>query len=387
MGAHIRGRAADGFRIALGSLSVVAIAALAGAVLIALTGGNPIKTYGAILSGSGLQWFVPWLGAGERTSAAFGLQQTLIMFVPLVLLGVAVAIPLRAGLFNIGGTGQYLLGSFSAALVGSWFTGLPALIHLPLAVLAGVAAGAVWAAVAGVLRAYVGTNEVVVTIMLNYVAIWAGSYLFGLGGPFQNSAQPTQPVSEDVVRQARIPVIWGSSALQGLHAGIVVVPVVLFLMWLLYHRSTVGFETRAVGVNVEASRYLGIPVARRYAGAMVVGGVFAGLAGAMDVLGWQLRIVTSDLQGVQLGFVGIAVALLGRNSPVGIFFSAALFSVLLSGTSVRNLDPTVYPVELAGYLAMVGQGLIIVLVSLDAARANGFIARVRSRLMHRKVQA
>nr|PZM95714.1 MAG: branched-chain amino acid ABC transporter permease [Actinomycetota bacterium] len=285
----------------------------------------------------------------------------------------------------MGGQGQLIMGSIAAVWFGSAITGLPAPAHITLAVVMGAVLGALWAAIAGVLRAWLGTNEVIVTIMLNYIAIWVGSFLFGIGGPLQNEAQPTQPVSETVAESARIPVIWGSAALQGLHAGIFLVPIVVGVVWLVQHRTTVGFETAAVGSNVEASRYLGIPVSRRYVMAMVFGGALAGLAGAMEILGWQFRIATADLHASQLGFVGIAIALLGRNTPIGVVLSAFLFAVLINGSSNRNLDPSAFPPELASYLTLIGQGVIILLVSLNAERSLDFLRRRLARVLRRKV--
>lgn len=385
MSGHGKDRLRQQALTGLTSVGIVALAGVAGALLILLAGRNPIETYGAILSGAGLGWFIPGQSASHYTQAAFGLQQTLGLLVPLVLLGFAVAIPYRAGLFNIGGQGQLIMGSIAAVWFGSAITGLPAPAHITLAVVMGAVFGALWAAIAGVLRAWLGTNEVIVTIMLNYIAIWVGSFLFGIGGPLQNEAQPTQPVSETVAESARIPVIWGSAALQGLHAGIFLVPIVVGVVWLVQHRTTVGFETAAVGSNVEASRYLGIPVSRRYVMAMVFGGALAGLAGAMEILGWQFRIATADLHASQLGFVGIAIALLGRNTPIGVVLSAFLFAVLINGSSNRNLDPSAFPPELASYLTLIGQGVIILLVSLNAERSLDFLRRRLARVLRRKV--
>lgn len=385
MSGHGKDRLRQQALTGLTSVGIVALAGVAGALLILLAGRNPIETYGAILSGAGLGWFIPGQSASHYTQAAFGLQQTLGLLVPLVLLGFAVAIPYRAGLFNIGGQGQLIMGSIAAVWFGSAITGLPAPAHITLAVVMGAVLGALWAAIAGVLRAWLGTNEVIVTIMLNYIAIWVGSFLFGIGGPLQNEAQPTQPVSETVAESARIPVIWGSAALQGLHAGIFLVPIVVGVVWLVQHRTTVGFETAAVGSNVEASRYLGIPVSRRYVMAMVFGGALAGLAGAMEILGWQFRIATADLHASQLGFVGIAIALLGRNTPIGVVLSAFLFAVLINGSSNRNLDPSAFPPELASYLTLIGQGVIILLVSLNAKRSLDFLRRRLARVLRRKV--
>jgi simple sugar transport system permease protein len=198
--------------------------------------------------------------------------------------------------------------------------------------------------------------------MLNWVAVWVGMYLFGLGGPLQGS-QPSVPVSADVVPGARLPVFWGDPELQGLHIGIFIALAGAAFAWLLMSRSVAGYEIRAVGFNPDAAEYAGISSGRQQIKAMAICGVLAGLAGALDILGWQFRLATNDIQISQIGFLGIAVALLGRNSPIGIVFAALLFGALVNGTSVRNLDPAVFPPELAKNLTLIIQGLIVLLVS------------------------
>jgi len=225
--------------------------------------------------------------------------------------------------------------------------------------------GALWAGIAGLLKATVGANEVISTIMLNYTAIYVGDYLFGLGGPLQNGAQRSVPVSNDIVPGAKLHVFWGDPELQGLHIGIFVALAALVVFWVVLNRSTTGYEVRAVGLNPEAAKYGGMSVARNYLLVMAVCGFFAGLAGAMDVLGWQFRIATNDIDISQIGFYGIAVALLGRNTAVGTFFAALLFGGLLSGTSQRNLDPTIFEPELASNLTTIIQGLVVLFVSAD----------------------
>ena len=341
------------------------LAFLIGGIAVLLVGKDPISTYEAIWRGTGLQWFFPWTTGEDRELAALNLQQTLIITTPLILTGLAVAFAFRAGLFNIGGQGQYIVGSIAAVWVGSEFAGMPGFLHIVLAILAACLAGAFWAGIAGGLKATVGANEVVSTIMLNYTAIFIGLYLFGLGGPLQNDREATLPVSNDVVEAARLPVFWGDPILQGLHIGLFIALVAVALFWFLLNRSTTGYEVRAVGLNPEAARYSGMSVSKNYVLVMAVCGLFAGLAGSMDVLGWQFRIATNDIEVNQLGFIGIAVALLGRNTASGVVAAALLFGALLSGTSQRNLDPTIFEPELAKNLTYILQGLVVLLVSAD----------------------
>jgi ABC-type uncharacterized transport system permease subunit len=346
------------------------LAFLIGGLVILVTGHNPLSTYKAIFNGTGLNWLFPWTSSDDRTTAALNLQQTLIVTTPLILTGLAVAFAFRCGLFNIGGQGQYLVGSYAAVWVGSSFAGMPAVPHILLAVVAATLAGAVWAGIAGLLKATVGAHEVISTIMLNWVAIWVGAYLFALKGPLQNSdpSQQSVPVSNDVTSTAKLPVFWGDPELQGLHIGLFIALAAALVFWVVLNRSTTGYEVRAVGLNPEAARYGGISVARNYILVMAMCGAFAGLAGSMDLLGWQFRIATNDIlnsANVGLGFFGIAVALLGRNTASGTVIAALLFGALLSGTSQRNLDPTIFEPELASNLTLIIQGLVVLIVSAD----------------------
>jgi simple sugar transport system permease protein len=341
------------------------IAFFIGGIVIALAGANPIDTYRAIFEGSGLNWLLPWVSGDERTLAALNLQQTLILTAPLILTGLAVAFAFRAGLFNIGGNGQYLIGSYGAVYAASSFEGMPGWLHVIVAMVAGAVVGALWGGIAGFLKATTGANEVISTIMLNYTALYMGLYFFGTRGPLHSSdpANASIPVSNDVFEDTRLPVFWGNPELQGLHIGIFIAVGVAALFWVLLNRSTTGYEVRAVGYNPDAAEYGGISAGRNYVKVMLICGAFAGLAGAIDVLGWQFRIATIDVQVSLIGFTGIAVALLGRNTAVGTAIAALLFAALQNGTSVRNLDPSVFDPELATNVATVIQGLIVLFVS------------------------
>jgi general nucleoside transport system permease protein len=363
-------------------LITAVLAFLVGGVVVLAAGANPIDTYRAIFEGSGLNWLFPWVSGDDRTLAALNLQQTLILTTPLILTGLAVAFAFRAGLFNIGGQGQYLVGGFAAVYIGSSLDGMPALLHVVLAIVAGSAAGALWAGVAGFLKATTGANEVVSTIMLNWIAVYVGSYLFAIGGPLHSDDPDSQsiPVSNDVLESARLPVFWGDPELQGLHIGIFVALVVAALFWVLLNRSVTGYEVRAVGFNPDAAEYGGISAGRNYVKVMVICGLFAGLAGALDVLGWQFRLATNDIQVSNIGYLGIAVALLGRNTALGTVVAALLFGALLNGSSVRNLDPTVFDPQLAVNLTWIIQGLIVLFVSapvLVTMLARGRLTRKR----------
>ncbi len=347
------------------ALLTTVLAFIVGGIVVAATGSNPLSTYKGIFNGTGLNWFFPWVGGLERENAAFNLQQTLLITTTLIFTGLAVAFAFRCGLFNIGGQGQWTVGAIVSVWVGSSWTGLIGPANIVVAIVLAALAGAVWAGIAGILKATVGAHEVITTIMLNWIAYWVGSYLFSRGGPLQNETNLAVPISNDVAEDNRLPVIWGDPILQGLHMGIILALFALVAYWLILSRTTLGFRVRAVGRNPEAARYGGISVGRSYFLAMAIAGGFAGIGGAMDMLGWQFRLGTLDVQDAELGFIGIAVALLGRNTAIGVMFASLLFGALLYGTSTRSLDPAVFEPQLAGNLATMIQALVILFIGLD----------------------
>ncbi len=266
------------------------LAFFVGGLVVLATGHNPLSTYKGIFNGTGLTWFFPWVSGDERSFAAFNLQQTLLLTATLMLTGLAVAFAFRCGMFNIGGQGQYIVGTIIATWVGVSFVELNSFLHIALVIVLASLAGAVWAGIAGILKATVGAHEVISTIMLNWIAIWIGSYLFGQGGPLQNTFDASVPISDDIAEGAKLPVWWGDKDLQGLHIGFFIAIAALVAFWLILSRTTLGYRVRAVGFNPEAARYGGINVARSYFVAMAISGLFAGLAGAIDILGWQYRL-------------------------------------------------------------------------------------------------
>jgi len=353
-----------------------------GGVVVGATGHNPLRVYKAIFEGAGLNWFfhfgsyhvdLPftnhhiwfWWDTSTNHTAAYNLTQTLLTTTPLILTGLAVAFAFRCGLFNIGGQGQYLVGAITGVYVGSRFVDMAHIPHVLLGIVLAAVAGAFWGAIAGFLKATVGAHEVITTIMLNWVAYWGGSYLFGRDGPLQNHFDRSIPISDDIAKGARLPAIWGNPQLQALHAGIFFALAALFVFYIVLNRTTLGYQVRAVGFNPEAARYGGISVGRNFIVAMAISGLFAGLAGGLDILGWQFRLGVLDVQVSNIGFIGIAVALLGRNTAVGVGFAALLFGGLLTGTSTRSLDPDIFPPQLAGNLALMIQALVLLFVGAD----------------------
>jgi ABC-type uncharacterized transport system permease subunit len=343
-------------------LAATVLAFLIGGLVVLLTGHNPVSAYKAIFEGTGLNWFFPWVSGEAREDAANDLQQTLILMTPLVLTGIAVAFAFRCGLFNIGGQGQYWAGFIAALYVGTHLEGLSRPLHILLALLASIVAGGLWGGLAGILKATVGAHEVITTIMLNWIAIFGGSYLVENGGPLQGPT-PSIPRSAPVVDSAELWPIWGS--LPSLHAGLFIALFALVVYYVMLNRTTLGYEVRAVGFSPEAARYGGISVARNYFLALAISGAFAGLAGSVDLLGFKHAVSTGDFSTNLIAFTGIAVALLGRNKAIGILFAALLFAALEVGTSTRQLDPAVFPPDLAVDLATMIQALVIFFVGAE----------------------
>jgi simple sugar transport system permease protein len=299
----------------LSSLLAVAVALLAGAVVIALSGQNPIPAYEALFAGA--------FGGPKATA------ETLVMATPLILGGLAFAVAARAGLFNIGIEGQMVLGGMAAGLVGAWDPGWPAVVHLPLALLAGVVGGGLWGFIPGFLKAKTGAHEVISTIMLNYIAYRVSTVVIGREDlPLVNPAlQATQPAAES----ARLPKLIEGTRL---HAGFLVALAAAVVVWYLLYRTVFGYNLRTVGLSRGAAAYAGISWGRIITVAMLLSGVLSGLGGAVDALGLQGRYYNVALG---LGFTSIAVGLVGRNQPFGVVLSGLLFGALASGaTRMQN---------------------------------------------------
>jgi ABC-type uncharacterized transport system permease subunit len=326
---------------ALLSVLAVVLSLIVGALLIAVTDeatqeaagyffSRPLDTlragwdaasgaYSALFQGSIYNFRRPGFANGIKP-----LTETLTFATPLIAAGLGVALAFRVGLFNIGARGQMLIAAACAGWVGFGFD-LPPVIHLVLAVAAGIVGGAVWGGIVGLLKARTGAHEVIVTIMLNYVAFYLLSYLLRTPGLLQapGSNNPKTPAMAD---DAIFPALLGDG--YSLHAGFLVVVVATVIVWYLLNRSGLGFRFRAVGENPSAARVAGIDVKNSYLYAMLISGGLAGLAGASQVLG---TVTTGFSSGIDagIGFDAITVALLGRSRPWGVFgaFKAGGFSM------------------------------------------------------------
>lgn len=283
------------------------------------------------------------------------LSETLTAATPLVLAGLGVALGFRAGLFNIGAEGQILMGGMAAVVVGFSFAGLPMPLHLPLALVVGILGGALYAAIAGWIRAATGAHEVILTIMLNMIAYRLVDYMLRM--PAIQRPGRADPISASVLPSAELPRLleWIGPNLR-LHAGVfLMLAAVLFVYWLLF-RSTIGFEFRASGESPEAARFAGMRSGLIIVLVMALGGALAGLAGANQVLGVLGRASSGFSAGI--GFDAIAVALLGRSHPIGVLLAGLLFGALEAGGRQMQVDAGV-SLDLIGII----QALIIIFIA------------------------
>ena len=254
------------------------------------------------------------------------LTETLKFAGPLIAGGLGVGLAFRAALFNIGGRGQMLMAGGAAGWIG-FKLDLPMIIHLPLAILVGMAVGALWGGIAGLLKARTGAHEVIVTIMLNYVAYYL--LFYSLSRPFLLQAPGSaNPKSLPMKETATLPKVLGDSF--NLHLGFVLALLAVAIVWWLLNRSTLGYRIRAVGENPHAARASGINVGWTYTVVMMIAGSLLGLAGVNQVLGTVTSGVSLDLDA-SIGFDAITVALLGRSRPLGILAAGLLFGALKAG--------------------------------------------------------
>lgn len=281
------------------------------------------------------------------------LTETLKFSGPLILAGLGVGLAFRAGMFNIGGRGQMLLAGAAAGWVGV-SVDLPLVLHLPLAIVAGALAGALWAGIAGFLKAQSGAHEVIVTIMLNYVGYYLVFYALSKQGLLQAPGS-LNPKSEPMPESAILPKLLGDRF--NLHAGFLLALIAVAVVWWLLNKSALGFRFRAVGENPDAARAAGIDVGRTYLVVMLIAGGLVGLAGVNQILGTTTSGVTVDIDA-GIGFDAITVALLGRSRPLGILAAGLLFGGLKAGGFSMAAAEGI-PVE----IVLVIQSLIVLFIA------------------------
>lgn len=337
MGARIRGV----FPTMISSIAAVGIALAVGAIFILISNDNPIDAYKALFTGA----------FGDRRSIA----ETLVATTPYTLGGLAFAVAARAGMFNIGIEGQFMVGGLLSGVFAASNTNLPAVIFLPLALILAIAGGGIWGVIAGLLKAKTGAHEVITTIMLNYLAFRLNNYIIG-GAEDWLPVDPQIKGTDKIQPAAALPRILDGTRL---HAGIFIALAAAVLLWYLLFRTTFGYRLRTVGQSPGAAAFAGIPWGLTIVTAMFISGACAGLAGAGEALGLQGRHYSNP---PGYGFTSIAVGLVGRNHPLGMVFAGLLFGALRSGsTEMQNQVGT------SKELVLILQGLVILAVAAISA--------------------
>ena len=328
-------------------LIAVLAAFVVGGIVVWLIGDSPFETY-RLLIGSAFSW-------------PDGIGYTLFYATPLIFTGLAVAVAFRCGLLNIGAEGQLYIGAFAAAWIGIKLAGASGWILLPLCCLAAILAGAFWGAIPGVLKARFGSHEVINTIMLNFIAVALVSYFTQYhykvpGDPIMETS--TIGPGAHIARLGRF--IPGLPERIPLNLAFILALICCVLVYVLLWKTKWGYEIRATGTNPSAAEYGGISIRKQIILAMAISGSLAGMVGINEVLGYRYRYY--DGFSANYGFVGIAVALLGRNHPVGVFLAAILFAILLRG----GIFVDAYTVHVSKDIVDMLQGIVIVFVAAEA---------------------
>jgi len=348
--------------ILLISLGAALSAVLLGAIVLEVLGKNPVAVYRVILT--------------EPLKDLFGLTEIGVRMVPLILVGLGIAISFRSGILNIGAEGQIQMGIIVAAATAIYLPPLPRAVMLPLVLLGGALAGGLWAGIAGWLRARLNVSELLSTVMLNYIA--AQIYGFLLRGPMIDPAE--LQVGSGTPQSVRLPkYAWIDRIIPGtrLHYGLVIAIVLAVLVYVLLWRTRWGYELRAAGAGPKAARYGGIKVESCLVSAMVLAGAFAGLAGAVEVTGVHRRAIEAISSGY--GFSGIVVALFGGLHPAGIVPSAFFFGLLLIGS-----DMTQRIMSVPANMVLVLEGAVILsIISAKMLIADQYLFERFSRALER----
>ena len=311
-----------------------------GAILLLIAKANPLQAYYIMFT--------------EPLRGKFGLTEILVRAAPLMLVGLGIAISFRSGILNIGGEGQILMGAIAGTFIALTFPTYPSYILIPLIFMASFVGGAIWGGIAGWMKAYLSVNEILSTIMLNYIAFQV--YLYLIRGPMIDPQEVSYgtgvPQTALLSRNAWLVRIVPASRL---HAGIIVAIILAILVYILLWKTTVGYKLRAAGAEAKAAKYIGVNVKNYLVLAMLLSGGFAGMAGAIEVTGVHHRALESISAGY--GFSGIVVALFGGLHPLGIIPASAIFGLLIVGADMMQRSVTV-----PASIILTIQGLIILAI-------------------------
>ncbi len=341
------------------SLLSILLGLVVGALVLIISGRNPIVVYGAMIEGIiGKPKYIAW---------------TIIKATPYILTGLSVAFAFKTGLFNIGAEGQFIIGSLVATLLGVALD-LPAIIQIPLIMIAAAVAGGLWGAISGFLKSKFGINEVIVSIMLNWIAFYFSNFM--VSDSF--ISVPNSEASASINNGASISITWLKDLVgpaTSVNWGIVISIVLVFIIWFILNKTTLGFELKAVGYNKDAAEYAGIDVNKSILKSMAIAGMLAGIAGAIQVMGVTHNItVLASQEGY--GFDGIAVALIANSNPIGCIFSGLLYGAFkYGGIKMQSVNAPSEVINIVTgsivYFIALSNGLRLLYMKMKEKKAKG----------------
>ncbi len=337
------------FEISVMITSVI-LSFVALSILLFTQGKNPIQTYKTMFNWA---FFNP-----------IGLQGTLVKFVPLSIIGLGLLVAFKMKIWNIGGEGQYHLGAIGATLVALfWFPHVSIYLLIPIIFIVGAIAGGLWGAIPGLLKAYLGADEIVATLMLNYIGILFMDYL--VYGPWKDPHGYSFPMTATFTENAKLPIIWGK-----VHWGVIIPVLLAFLVWYIFEKTIFGYEIKVIGDNKDAARYAGMDVKKNILMMMIISGMFAGLAGAIQMVGIQYRLQPNFSPGY--GYTAIIVAWLSRLNPFGVVIVAFLMGGLFVGCEILQIL-----MKLPISITYIFQGMLFIFVLLGEVYIKYKIKRTR----------
>lgn len=318
----------------------IVLAFLIGAVMLKISGKDPLLVYKFLFSGA-------FIGPGA-------ILDTLFASIPLILTGLASAVAFKSNIFNIGVEGQLYIGAFAAAYVGFTFANIPLYLHIPFCIIAGIIAGGIWGLIPGLLRGFLSVNEMVVTIMLNYVAILFTGYLTSY--PFKAEGLG-YAATKKIAQSAYLPRF---TTISQLHYGFIIALIMVLLVYFYLKYTCLGLESKMIGLNPFFAEAVGMDVAKKIVIIMFISGAIGGLAGAIEVMGVHHRFIDKFSPGY--GFDGITIALLGKNHPAGVLLAALFFGMLKSGGSTMEIM-----INVSRDIITILQGIIIFFLAVEFA--------------------
>ena len=324
--------------LSLSPVWAVGVALILGAGIILMAGLNPLKAYSVL-----------FLGA---FSDIYGISTTLIKTTPLIFAGLAVSLAFKGGFFNVGAEGQLYLGGLGATLVGLYLSGLPSIIHIPLALMGGFLAGAIWSVIPGYLKAQYDVNEIITCIFMHFIGILFIEYM--ASGPLFEPGAPAA-MSREILKSAQLPIIIPHT---DVHLGLFLSVLLVFAMYFVFKRTTIGYQITAMGLNPVACGYAGINVKKNMIALALISGGLAGVAGASEIMGVKHRLFDSFSPGY--GLDAIVIAFLAKSHPVGVMFASLFFGALRSGAGMMQRATGV---PTTAVLAI--QGLVILFVTIS----------------------